>query len=129
MFPSRGKLAEERKAEEAMGELGWKGREEEEGQGDGVWWIKQTVSLGGFGASLAYGIFWYRIRYMISSCELETISDLLNLPPILLSPYRQLTHAVSYSISRLDLHLIYSRTLIKTPSTLPLAPFLISHFS
>lgn len=86
-------MAEERKAEEAMGELGWKGRED--GEGDGVWWIKQTVSSGNLMLSLAYGI-WYRIRYVITSCELETISDLLNLPPILLSPYRQLTHAVSY---------------------------------
>ncbi|KAH8088235.1 hypothetical protein HD553DRAFT_348742 [Filobasidium floriforme] len=47
LFPSRGKLAEERKAEEAAGELGWKGREDEEGDGQGqggVWWIKQTTA-------------------------------------------------------------------------------------
>jgi hypothetical protein len=55
LFPSRGKLAEERKAEEAMGELGWKGREDGQEQG-GVWWIKQTVSSGGFWVSLRYGL-------------------------------------------------------------------------
>lgn len=57
-------MAEERKAEEAMGELGWKGREEEEADGNGVWWIKQTVSSGNLMLSLACGI-WYRIRYTI----------------------------------------------------------------
>jgi len=55
-------LAEERRAEEAMGDLGWTGRNDE--KGDGVWWIKQTVSSGNLMLSLACGI-WYRIRYTI----------------------------------------------------------------
>ena len=75
-----------------MGELRWKGSKDGEGDGNGVWWIKQTVSLAGFWVSLRYGSLVYDAIYDI---ELETISDLLNLPPILLSPYRQLMHVVS----------------------------------
>ncbi|WRT66368.1 uncharacterized protein IL334_003323 [Kwoniella shivajii] len=39
LFPSRGKLHDEREREEKDGEGSWKGQEE----GEGVWWIKQTI--------------------------------------------------------------------------------------
>lgn len=44
LFPSRGKLAEERKEEEKRGEGVWEGSKKENEEG-GVWWIKQLVCL------------------------------------------------------------------------------------
>jgi ubiquitin carboxyl-terminal hydrolase L3 len=85
LFPSRGKLGEERKKEEEAGEGEWTETDDESKK---IWWIKQTVSTNcsyGLGNDRSDLVVLFQIGNACGSIGL--LHSLLNLPRDPSSPY------------------------------------------